>query len=468
MNTSRSIIIPVENQVRELDAKLLLALIAARRGFRSFIGSRRELEFRIPLLPRSIYLAKSMTARSLKMFRIMTLIGHRIAAWDEEALVHPPEEIYFSRRLHREAIKYVPDLFAWGEENAELWRRYPHLPDKTRIHLTGNPRGDMLRPELRKLFTHEAQKLKAEHGKYLLINTNFSFVNPFCPDQGLIQEGKTDDQGRPVYGRVAAGMDHDFVMRLYHHKKDVFNSFKEMLPRLSEVFKDLTIILRPHPVEKPDIYHELAESSHNIKVLNKGNVIPWILGCEAVIHNGCTTGVEAYMLEVPAISFMAAGDKMLDDGFYMLPNRLSHQCRDFDSLCETINAVLSNRTGAASGEERHRLMAHYLASQDGPLACELIVDALEKIADEFGREPSPPVSKRLSGHYRAARRWTSKKLKMIFKTDSKYRPEFQRHRFPDISQEYMERRAAVLSDALNEPFRPRITQITPYIFSVEP
>jgi hypothetical protein len=45
------LIIPVENQVRELDPKLLLACIAARRGFTSIIGSHREIDFQIASFP---------------------------------------------------------------------------------------------------------------------------------------------------------------------------------------------------------------------------------------------------------------------------------------------------------------------------------------------------------------------------------------------------------------------------------
>jgi hypothetical protein len=62
-----TLIIPVENQVRELDPKLLLAYVAA-----------------------GIYLSKSMTAASDLMFQIMRKLGHEIVAWDEEALVHLP------------------------------------------------------------------------------------------------------------------------------------------------------------------------------------------------------------------------------------------------------------------------------------------------------------------------------------------------------------------------------------------
>jgi len=127
------ILIPVENQVRELDPKLLLACIAAERGFSSVIGSRREMEFNIDLFPQSIYLSKSMTIRSLLFFQVARRFDIEIVTWDEEALVHLPPETYFSRRLDPRAIKYVSHLFAWGEDNARLWRQYPHLPDGIRF-----------------------------------------------------------------------------------------------------------------------------------------------------------------------------------------------------------------------------------------------------------------------------------------------------------------------------------------------
>ena len=125
MTTKVPILIPVENQVREFDAKLLLACIAANRGFSSVIGSRREMEFRIASFPRSLYLSKSMTIRSALLFKIAHKVGHNIVAWDEEALVHLPSETYFSDRLSPEALQYVSHLFAWGDDNncsTNAWR----------------------------------------------------------------------------------------------------------------------------------------------------------------------------------------------------------------------------------------------------------------------------------------------------------------------------------------------------------
>jgi surface carbohydrate biosynthesis protein len=142
------LLIPVENQVRELDAKLLLACVAAQRGLPSIIGPKRELESRIASFPRSIFLSKSLRIGKRKFFPIARQLGHEIVAWDEEALVHLPAETYFSRRLSPVGMEHVSHLFAWGEDNAALWRQYPQLPAGMPIHVTGNPRGDLLRPEM--------------------------------------------------------------------------------------------------------------------------------------------------------------------------------------------------------------------------------------------------------------------------------------------------------------------------------
>ena len=49
------LVMPVENLVRELDAKLLLACVAAERGFSCVMGSRTEVDFCVGRLPPGIY-----------------------------------------------------------------------------------------------------------------------------------------------------------------------------------------------------------------------------------------------------------------------------------------------------------------------------------------------------------------------------------------------------------------------------
>ena len=80
-----ALILPVENQVRELESKLLLACAAAERGMRVFVGSRRMVDVRISSFPRALYLSKRMTSRGVRMLQIINGLGHEVVSLDEEA-----------------------------------------------------------------------------------------------------------------------------------------------------------------------------------------------------------------------------------------------------------------------------------------------------------------------------------------------------------------------------------------------
>lgn len=463
--TRASIIIPVENQVRELDPKLMLACIAARRGFEVIIGSHREVDFRITTFPRSMYLNKSMTERNLKMFRIMEKIGHEILTWDEEALVHLPAETYYSRRLSPEAIRYNSHLFAWGEDNAELWRRYPHLPAGMPIHVTGNPRSDMLRPELRAFYEPESEEIRKKYGKYILVNTNFNHVNAFFPAQNLFRPAKKAGQ-EPQFGKAAVGMSRAYAEGLRDHKLDIFKAFKELIPILDREFPDHAIIVRPHPTENQQVYKDIAGQCSRVQVTNEGNVVPWLMGTDVVLHNGCTTGVEAFVMGIPAISYRAKVNEDYDMGFYRLPNLISHQSFDIQQLLETIAKILKGELGAADGDDRRALIEKYLAAQKGPLACERIVDVLVKIVEERPNLPKPAAVDRVLGYGLAHGRRAIKSLKKIF--DPKQAPsEFHRHRYPGISLPELMDRIAKIQSVLGDNTKITAKQIEDQIFMIQ-
>ncbi len=464
MKSDMLLLIPVENQVRELDPKLLLACIAARQGFSSVIGSRRELEFQIDSYPRSIYLAKSMTRRSLIFFRMARKFGHDIVTWDEEALVHLPPETYFSRRLHPEAIKHVSHLFAWGQDNVELWRQYAHLPEDTPIHSTGNPRNDMLRPEMHPFYEEEVQALKRQYGDFILVNTNFNHVNAFGPDMNLFKP--TNKPGEKAkFGRAALGMSRKYAQGLWNHKHAVFKSFQRLLPKLDQAFPDLNIIVRPHPTERHDVYNEIAARCSRVHVTNEGNVVPWILATRAVLHNGCTTGVEAFVMGVPAISYRDSVDEKYDNGFYRLPNALSHQCFNFEQLRDMIHQILNGKLGVADGHERQELVKRYLASQDGPLACERMVDVLASATAAKENNTVPSLWDRLQRRLIADGYHLYKRLKPML-PGSHNRPEFQKHRYPGISFDALKKKVERIQQIQKDTNRLKVSQLSEVLFRI--
>jgi len=465
-STKATLIIPVENQVRELDPKLLLACIAAKRGFSTVIGSHRVIDLRIASFPRSIYLNKSFTIRNLKMFRIMHKLRHEIVTWDEEALVHLPPEMYYSRRLSPRTMQYISHLFAWGEDNAELWRQYPEFPPGLPIHITGNPRNDLLRPEMRAFYDNEVKALRKAHGDFILINTNFNHVNAFFPAQNLFQSVKNPGE-KPVFGKAGRGMTRDYAEGFRDHKQAVFEDFQRLIPMLEQAFPNFTIIVRPHPTESQDIYTRIAAQCERVLVTNEGNVVPWLMATRAVIHNGCTTGVEAYVMGVPAISYRATVNDYYDYGFYRLPNLLSHQCFEFEQLRATLGNILAGELGAADGAEQQALIDHYLTAQDGPLACERIIDVLEEIMAGRSELPKPALPDRLGGWCLANGRRLIKRAK-AYLPGSHAPPEFHRHRYPGISMEELQTRIRRFQQLLGGEVELRVEPLFHHVFRIVP
>jgi surface carbohydrate biosynthesis protein len=459
-----TLLIPVENQVRELDARLLLACVAARRQIPSIIGPKRDVESHIASFPKSIFVSKSLRIGKRRFFPISRKLGHKIVAWDEEALVHLPPDIYFSRRLSAVGMHYVSHLFAWGEDNAELWRQYPDLPAGMPVHVTGNPRGDLLRPEIRVFYKKDAEKIRKTYGDFILVNTNFNHVNAFYPAQNLFQPVKEPGE-KASFGQAARGMTREYAEGLRDHKQAVFRDFQKLIPALEKAFPEHTIIVRPHPIESQEIYEKIAGQCARVRVTNEGNVVPWLMATRAVIHNGCTTGVEAYFMGLPAISYRATVNDYYDYGFYQLPNRLSYQCFNFDELRETLGKILVGEIGAAGGEKREALANNHLAAKDGPLACERIVDVLQTMLDSTSQMDKPPFRDRLEGHLEAAVRRVGRSFAPYLPGSHKS-PKFERHRYPEISIEEVRARIARFQQVLGDNGKLKVDQTGKRLFRI--
>ena len=399
-----------------------------------------------------------------KFLKLACKLGHKIAAWDEDALVHLPPETYFSRRLSPVSIGCLSHLFAWGEDNAELWRQYPELPPGLPIHVTGNPRNDLLRPEIQPYYKKEVGKIQERYGDFILINTNFNHVNAFSPIRNLFLP--TGNPGeKPKFGRAARGMPREYAEGLRDLKQATFEHFQEMIPALDKAFKNTTIVVRPHQVENPEIYQQITSDCKRVHVVNEGNVVLWLMACKALIHNGCTTSVEAYAMGVPTVSYRATTNDDYDDGFYRLPNRLSYECFNFEELQHTLEKILSGELGVGNGGERQTLIDHYLAAQKGPLACEKIVDVLEKAVADISNLPGPPIGDHLQGWFTATKRRVRRWFKLR-KKDSTRSLEHHKKKYPEVSLAEVRQRVARFQQVLGDDSRLNVEQLCHSLFRI--
>lgn len=449
MQRLRSVIIPAEIETREFDAKLLLACIAAKRGFTAYVGSRFAVNMAAERLPASIRLEKGVTGRSRKMFRNARDLGHMLMSWDEEGLVYYSRDLYYERRLSQKTMNLVRGLLAWGEDNAETWREWPHYSG-TPIAVTGNPRVDLLRPEFRDYYAEPARRLRDRFGDFILINSNFGTVNFFYPH---LSRFAGDRESMPDEG----------LDTLAGHRRELFRHFLQMVPAVARAFPDQTIVLRPHPAENSDTWRTACADLPNVRVVLEGAVPPWLLAAKMVIHNGCTTGVEAALLGRPVVAYQPITSERWD---IRLPNALSHPVFSTEALIESIGMILSGRSlGSVDSDERQRILEKHITGLTERFASERIMDAVERLRDEG--VPHPISLRRRIRSIRRIRRRRSKKQERLGWKDSPLSLEFKSHSFPPLP--VAEVRARVDRLRAVNPIVPALTieELTTNVFRIE-
>ncbi|HET7410345.1 MAG TPA: surface carbohydrate biosynthesis protein [Paracoccaceae bacterium] len=417
---SRHLILPCETRVREFDAKLLLACCAADRGWRVSVGDIRAINRQAARLPQGIYIAKGVTRRQAVAMRTMTRLGHTVTAWDEEGLVYVSPELYLATKVDAMAFDVPTLFFSWGEANASAWRGHPSYAG-TPIVATGNPRADLLRPELRGYFSDEVERLRRAHGKFILVNSNFASLNHLRPGEGrhtrLLQ-----NQGRET------DPEQDSQLGFAVHKELLFKNFLGMVPALARQFPEHKVILRPHPSENPETWREALSNYPNAEVVYEGNAVAWLLASAVLIHNGCTTAVESYLLDRPAIAYRPV---VSEDYDLPLPNALSVSSFTVEELFERVGEALSTglKIGASDLDRWRAIAREHIASSEGPSACDRILDVLEEL--DVAGESNAGMLHRLSARVAIAGRRARKRLKSIVRSEP--RGAMARHMFPPIS-----------------------------------
>jgi len=451
-HAASTLIIPVETQVREMDAKILLSCIAAERGFPVLIGSRAYIHYQVDSFPRGVYLAKSLRKLSIRMFTILRQLGHEIVAWDEEGLLRWPDPEYYRQRLSPITMGQTSHLFAWGPESARVFHDYPGYHN-TPIHITGNPRIDLMRPELRQYYQPQVAALRERYGDFVLVNTNFGLVNHFYPKLGYLRKA--------VESKVP-GTAHPYDEGKGRHKLYLFKHFQEMLPSLCAAASDHTVVLRPHPSENQTVWREIAERCRNLQVANEGSITPWLMAAKAVVANGCTSLMESAVLDRPAVAYQPVASEQFDDD---LPNSLSHRAFSADELCSTVRAILVGDLGALSYSTRRKILDQHLAALDGPLAADQMVSALETAGYKQKQPPAPSRMDYLEGVLHNRMRTLIKRINMR-RPGHRNNIAFHDHRFPAISADEIMDRIARLGRLLNRFESVRVQQHSKHIFTI--
>lgn len=444
--------IPVETLNREFDAKLHLALRAAGRGWRVIFGGRTAIHQNLPRIPQSIYLSKGVRTGNRRILRLLEQLGHVIVALDEESLIRQSDEAHLMM-LDSETFNRPRLLFAWGENNAEVWRRFegyrgaPILP-------VGNPRMDLLRPELREFYRPAADAIRQRYGDFILLSSNFSLVNHYISDYVRFRTSESADPRRRD----------ELKDGLLAHKRAVFDAFKLMVPELARAIAPAVLLIRPHPSENANTWEAAAQGLHNVHVVHEGPIAPWLLAARGLVQNGCTSAIEAAIIGTPALAF----HPVYSDQFEVeISDAVSSDCRTVEQVTSTARNFLSRQDRGASvlTAEQFRILKHHIASVDGPLSCERILNALDEHADRLS--PDSTSLRRIAGLWGHYKRQASRAVTTRLPA-SPSNARYTAHKFPGITPDMMERSLGGLLPLIPQSGgKPDVVQLAPNIFRIE-
>lgn len=362
------LLMPIETKARELMSKTLLACYAAKAGWGVVLGSKEVVRGQQTSLPKGVVLEKDADVTHENLPGFAHANGNRLCVMDEEGLVEYSRADYLKKRVSERYFRELDFFFAWGNVQAEWLETIERSADK--VIRSGNPRFDLLRPEYRSLFELERQALNERYGRIILFNSNFGKFNT---NMGvdfvsyLKEAGKLPDSQSEQFYRDATAFE-------ARHMRE----FTSSIPRVAERFPGHTIIIRPHPSEAHEPWQELTAQHDNVHVLYEGSVHEWIMASDVVVHVNCTTGVEAYLLDKPAIAYRANKDPRFD---FEVTYELSRQVHSDEELLSTLDTLLDGDLahGRTENYNAGQVADRYISALDGELACERILRSLETL-----------------------------------------------------------------------------------------
>lgn len=284
--------IRVEVKKRELVSRIDLALELVRLGIPVIIGEVYDTDDLSGLgINQGYIFGKCAQSSTLLKFSSLLDTGWKIGAIDEEGLLPNSLAEFSEQRFSKESAERYSDVFFFGEIQKRVFEQTYGTHDG--FFVSGNPRIDMWRSHCYGIHEDRAQKLRTEIGRYSLFPLNFGYYT-----NSALRERATQGDLRETHG--------DLVGR----SEFLFSAFCNLATEIVEN-SDCKVVFRPHPSDSLADIGALL-SKHNVrsdKVIcdNRFDVFPWIDAADSLVHNCCTTSLEAGFNATPVATYSPEG-----------------------------------------------------------------------------------------------------------------------------------------------------------------
>ena len=322
----KNIYIPIEITHRELLPRLYISYLLAKKGYRVYIGSKIGVFnfIKTKKIKEGIFFYKSAFSQEDKskisfhntkeITNLIKNCEHTVVLDEEMGIGMGYEPITIEQRITN--LNYISKFFLIGKRLKEIVKKKNQKHSYKFIN-TGWPKYDLNKKKYRNFYNEEAKKIKKQYGDFYLFSSNFGFLNKFKLDERL---AKIKNKGVK-----------------YNNLKIVYkNAYKDYLNFVNKVNNysknsQLKIIIRPHPSDRTmdNWYNDVRESDF-IKIIYKNDIIPWILASKGLIHRGCSTSIDAYMLEKEI--FYLQPNRKLRNFEKNIPYKISKKINNFNDI----------------------------------------------------------------------------------------------------------------------------------------
>lgn len=372
----------VEISARELVSKLLLGTLAAARGHNVIISSIGAIKggLRRGVLPPGIFLDKCLTPtlESFATHKEMVNNNILISSLDEESgILDHGYENFAKNRYSNELVEQSTAIFGWGDEDVDSLKQiYPKYSSK--IYKTGSPRVDLWKSQFSKNWILPSS---APSRPYLLISSNLhtaNFAKPFYEWGGFFPYQLKENIS--YYKNNPESFKKQFSKLSEDNLK--LASFVEAIHFLANSKNDYDIILRPHPLENIDTWKVYLRGVPNVHVIRDGNISPWVNHAFAIMHNSCTTAIEATVSGKEVITYIPF---VQNNSWGEVANELGHCTKTLEELSNKVDLLFNKFKSGNENNENKKLPDTLLKKiyiDKNELAADKIIAVWEKLAKE--------------------------------------------------------------------------------------
>ena len=379
-----NIFFPIETEKRELDYKLFLACMVARKNNNIYIGQHDYIFNMAKHMTGGIYVGKNLFTvgtdgvwRSEKYYKL-NQNKIRMIHLDEEGGIIPGGKKewnnFFARRIDTDAIKHDDYICTWGEFQNRYYQSKTVL-DENHVLTTGHPRFDLPGNKYREFYRDEVNEVKNKYGGFVLINTNVGLANgslsirdTFSPRWGF-KENEPDKQ--------------KILLSRWAYMSKTLAEYIKMVFSLCVSYPETHFVLRPHPSEDSTLYNAVFDKMSNVTIESSGSVIPWLLASKLMIHDTCTTAVEGYMADVNIINYRPFYD---EDSDSLVANSVGKQCDNIEDLHSAVHDVINDGKKITSDLTQNQIALSLLYNLDKTreydsfeMCSKLILDCQDKM-----------------------------------------------------------------------------------------